>query len=298
LITAAIGAHTPLALSAIAAGKHVLLEKPFAATLADAERIVASAEAADRIVMISQNYRFYPAPRTVAALVRGNILGAVGTITIDFRQNAAALLPPEHALYRMPQPLLAEMAVHHLDLVRMILGDEAIHVACQTWSPPWSSLVGPAAAAATITCAGGTVVSYRGNWASQAQPTPWAGVWRMECSGGEIVWTSRNGRDTSADVVIVRRRGEAAQRVVLPKPGQLGRAACLAAFARAVKTGQVPECSGRDNLGTIALTQSMMTAATSGQPVTLAPALTRLPLTYRTSGWSSRARANNASRRA
>ena len=298
LITASIAAHAPLTLTAIVAGKHVLLEKPFAATLADAARIVAAAEVADRVVMISQNYRFYPAPRTVAALVRGNILGVLGSITIDFRQNAATLLPPEHALYRMPQPLLAEMAVHHLDLLRMVLGDEAIHVTCQAWNPPWSNLAGPATAAATITCAGGAVVSYRGNWASQSLPTPWAGVWRMECTGGEIVWTSRNGRDTSADVVVVRRRREAAHRVVLPKLRHLGRAACLATFVRAVKTGQVPECSGRDNLGTIALTQSMIAAAASGQPVSLSPVMTNLPLTYRAPKRSSPTHANRESRRA
>ncbi len=296
LITAAVAAHVPVALTALAAGKHVLLEKPFATTLAEAERVVAAADAAQRMLMISQNYRFYPAPRTVTALVTGNVLGPVSSITIDFRQNAAALLPPEHALYHMAQPLLGEMAVHHLDLLRMILGDEAALVSCQSWNPIWSNLAGPAAAVATITGVGGTIVSYRGNWASRAMATPWAGVWRMECGDGEIVWTSRSGRDTSDDLVIVRRWGHPPRRVVLPQLRHVGRAGCLAAFIRAIQTGQPPECSGRDNLGTIALMQSTIAAAHSGQPVALPPTLVSLPWSYRMSDWTNRIRAGNASK--
>ncbi|HEY0733517.1 MAG TPA: Gfo/Idh/MocA family oxidoreductase [Herpetosiphonaceae bacterium] len=293
LITAADAAHVPLALTALSAGKHVLLEKPFASTLAEAEHVVTAAESAQRTLMISQNYRFFPAPRTVAALVRGNVLGQIGSITIDFRQNAAALLPPDHALFGMRQPLLGEMAVHHFDLLRMILGDEATHISCHTWSPPWSALAGPAAAAATITCANGTVINYRGSWASSAPSTHWAGVWRMECAGGEIAWTSRNGRDAGADLVIVRRYGEPARRVVLPKFRQWGRESCLAAFVRAIRTRQQPECSGRDNLGTIALMQSAIAAARSGQTVAL-PVTAINPLwLYNPAAWLNRMRANS-----
>lgn len=296
LITAAVAAHVPLALAALSAGKHVLLEKPLAPTLAEAEQVVAVAESAQRVLLISQNYRFFPAPRTVAALVRGNVLGQIGSITIDFRQNAAALLPPDHALFGMRQPLLGEMAVHHLDLLRMILGDEATHVSCHTWSPPWSELAGPAAAAATITCANGTVITYRGNWASAAPSTPWAGVWRMECAGGEIAWTSRNGRDAGADMVIVRRYGESARRVVLPKFRQLGREGCLAAFVRAIRTRQQPECSGRDNLGTIALMESAIAAAHSGQTIALPTTAISPPWSYNPAAWLSRLRASSASK--
>ncbi len=53
LITASLPAHVPVALAALAAGKHVLLEKPFAATVAEAQQVVAAADKCDRILMIT-----------------------------------------------------------------------------------------------------------------------------------------------------------------------------------------------------------------------------------------------------
>src|SRR5829696_2456746 len=61
LITASLPGHVPLAVEALRAGKHVLLEKPFAPSVAEARQVVDLAAAQERVLMISQNYRFFPA---------------------------------------------------------------------------------------------------------------------------------------------------------------------------------------------------------------------------------------------
>jgi len=111
------------------------------------------------------------------------------------------------------------------------------------------------------------VVSYRGSWVSPAPQTAWAGEWRIECAGGEIAWTSRGGKDVGDDRVTVRRLGKGARRVKLPTLPAIDRAGTLAAFAQAVATGQIPESSGRDNLGTIACMHAMIESAALGLPV-------------------------------
>ncbi len=58
LATTAIPAHTPVALAALRAGLHVLLEKPFAPTVAEAAQVVAEAEERGLVLAICQNYRF------------------------------------------------------------------------------------------------------------------------------------------------------------------------------------------------------------------------------------------------
>ncbi|MCX6592388.1 MAG: Gfo/Idh/MocA family oxidoreductase [Acidobacteria bacterium] len=52
--------HAPQAIAALAAGKHVLIEKPMALSGADCDAIIAAAKAADRVVMCAQVLRFFP----------------------------------------------------------------------------------------------------------------------------------------------------------------------------------------------------------------------------------------------
>ncbi|MFH1566727.1 MAG: Gfo/Idh/MocA family oxidoreductase, partial [Gemmatimonadota bacterium] len=70
-------AHEEVALSALAAGKHVLIEKPLAIDLPGAERIAAAAAASDRVVMVEMTHRFYPPMRAARALVASGRLGPV-----------------------------------------------------------------------------------------------------------------------------------------------------------------------------------------------------------------------------
>jgi predicted dehydrogenase len=267
LITASLPAHVPVALAALAAGKHVLLEKPFAPSLAEAQQVVAAAEERDRVLMLSQNYRFFPAPRVVAGLVREGSLGAVGAVSVDFRRYANSAPPEGHRHYTIAHPLLMDMAIHHFDLLRMVLGQEPREVHCCAYNPPWSNFRDPAAAAATIVFDGGPIVSYRGSWVSPGPQTAWAGEWRIECERGEIAWTSREGRGTGADRVAVRRLGKTARRVKLPELPAVDRAGALAAFVEAIETGGQPESSGRDNLGSVALMHAMIESATAGLAV-------------------------------
>ena len=270
LITTALAAHVPTALEALAAGKHVLVEKPFAPTLAEAQQAIAAAKAHGRMLMVSQNYRFFPAVRVVAALVRAGTLGPIGAVNIDFRQYANSAAPEGHRHYLYQQPLLLDMAIHHFDLMRMVLGQEPRQVSCQAFNPPWSKFVDPAAATATIGFDGGAVVNYRGSWVSPAPRTAWAGVWRMECAGGEISWTSRDGRGVRGDRVTVRPLGKPARRVELPALPHNDVAGSLANFVQAIRTGHATENAGRDNCSSLALTLAAIESATTGAPVAVA----------------------------
>ncbi len=52
--------HPPAALAALAAGKHVLVEKPIALTVQDADEMIGAAERAKRLLMVGQVLRFFP----------------------------------------------------------------------------------------------------------------------------------------------------------------------------------------------------------------------------------------------
>jgi predicted dehydrogenase len=205
--------------------------------------------------------------QAVRDLLRSGSLGEVGAVSVDFRRYANTAAREGHRHYRVPQPLLADMAIHHFDLMRAVLAQEPVEIACHAWNPAWSNFEEPAAAFATIAFDGGAVVSYRGSWVSPGRQTAWAGEWHMECHAGEVTWTSRDNLGASVDRVTVRPTGKRARRLELPADSPIDRAGSLLAFMRAVATGEEPESSGRDNLGSIALTYAAIEAATTGAPV-------------------------------
>ena len=67
--------HAGLALAALAAGKHVFVEKPLAMTVADAEQMVAAGRAAGRILMVGHVFEYHPALRHIKMLLDQGELG-------------------------------------------------------------------------------------------------------------------------------------------------------------------------------------------------------------------------------
>jgi myo-inositol 2-dehydrogenase/D-chiro-inositol 1-dehydrogenase len=68
--------HAPLGLAALNAGKHVLLEKPMALTLADCEALIAAAKAAGRVLTIGHELRVSLQWGRIKALLSENAIGA------------------------------------------------------------------------------------------------------------------------------------------------------------------------------------------------------------------------------
>jgi predicted dehydrogenase len=271
LVTAQAVAHVPVAIEALAAGKHVLVEKPFAPSVEEARRAVDEAESRGLTLMVSQNYRFFPAPRAVAGLIAGGELGPVGAIAVDFRRHETSATGSKRH-FALANPLIVDMAIHHFDLMRMILKQEPTLVSCHTWNPSWSPFADHASGVATVVFAGGVVASWRGSWVSPGEQTNWGGEWRVECAGGEIRWTSREERGgTSGDRVTVRPIGAPARELNLPLVRPHGRAGALAAFAAAVRDGTRPETSGRDNLGSLSIVEAALASAVTGQAMPVSP---------------------------
>jgi predicted dehydrogenase len=69
--------HAPLAIQSLAAGKHVILEKPFAMNLAEAEEVVATAKKHDRAFMLGMNHRFNANCQIIKAHVQAGTLGEI-----------------------------------------------------------------------------------------------------------------------------------------------------------------------------------------------------------------------------
>jgi predicted dehydrogenase len=260
LITTTLAGHAPLARAALNAGLHVLVEKPFTETLEAGRELVELAAAKRLTLMVSQNYRFFPAARTAARMVGEGSLGELYSISIDFRRNAVAPPGQRRRHHHDAQPLLVDMSIHHFDLLRMMLNGEPTRISCQASSPAWSGFDGPSAAIASILF-DDVVVSYRASWISAGPDTPWAGEWGMEFERGQLSWTSRGDNGVLSDRVLLRPRRGRPKVVPLPVMARIDRAGTLSEFAAAVHQGREPEASGRDNLRTLAFTLAAVESA-------------------------------------
>jgi predicted dehydrogenase len=67
--------HAPIALDAIAARKHVFVEKPFAVTLEDCDAVITAARAAGVRLMVGQVLRYYPTWRRLREMVAEGLVG-------------------------------------------------------------------------------------------------------------------------------------------------------------------------------------------------------------------------------
>jgi predicted dehydrogenase len=259
VVTLPLPLHATIAREALLAGKHVVVEKPFTQTLAEAQSLVDLAEQNSRVLMVSQNYRFFAAPQAAYQFVRDAWFGQLHTVQVDFRLNAVA----EGYGFRhqsLPDPLLADMAVHHFDLMRMVIGEDPVELSCRAWIPRGNPYQMPPCAVIVLTFPSGIVVNYRGSWVDQGPKTPWAGRWQMDFEQGSLFWTARGDRPlvNRQDRMSIRRLNSEPEDIDLEPIPKYDRVGVLNAFAVAIQSGTAPSFfpSGRDNMSTLSIVQA------------------------------------------
>jgi predicted dehydrogenase len=114
--------HAELAVAALAAGKHVLCEKPLASTLDEAAAIARAAADSEGAFLMGFMRRFDPTWSSVAARIEGGEIGAPLLVRSTGRGPG---LPPDWALDpETSGGLIAEVNSHDLDTIRWLSGQE------------------------------------------------------------------------------------------------------------------------------------------------------------------------------
>ncbi|MGO1307545.1 MAG: Gfo/Idh/MocA family protein [Microbacterium gubbeenense] len=118
--------HDEIAIAALAAGKHVLCEKPLANSVADADRMADAAEASSAIAMLGFTYRRVPALTRARDLIAEGRVGTVQQVRAAYRQDW--LVDPKAPLsWRLKKDqagagALGDIGGHAVDLVQFLTG--------------------------------------------------------------------------------------------------------------------------------------------------------------------------------
>ena len=262
--------HRPLAELALAEGCHVIVEKPLAPTLADAAAIASAAAGAGRCAMVSQNYRFRRQSRALRELVRGRALGPLLGIRVSCRRDLRdAWISSRDWRGRMPHPYLLDMAIHHVDMLRMITGVEVASVDARSWGAPDGPFRHDPTVQALLTLEDGTPVSYEGTWAEPLSQTSWNGDWELVGAKGRATWSGGVG-DALRGTVRFGRHREPAPPVPPPVLPAIDRLGVLAELRRALAAGEQPESSAADNLRSLAVILALARSTEDRRPVEVA----------------------------
>jgi predicted dehydrogenase len=109
--------HADIGVALLEKGVHVLIEKPIAATVADARRLIDAAKANNRVLMVGQVERFNPAVEAVKRAIAGEKV-------VSIQITRVGPFPP-----RMGEVgVVIDLAVHDIDIIRHLTESEIAEV--------------------------------------------------------------------------------------------------------------------------------------------------------------------------
>ena len=259
--------HRDNVLAAAGAGKHVLCEKPMAASSAEARAMIAACERANVRLMIAYRCQYEPFNREVVRLSRS---GEVGRPRFVQAFNGQTTGLPEQ--WRLRHALagggaLPDIGLYCLNGTRALLGEEPVQVSAQVYSPPDDKKFAEVeeSVSFTLTFPSGVIAqcltSY-GVHESRRLTVHSAGAEidlenAFAYRGQRLFVTHRSGKMVARD-----------ERVLAPK-NQF--ALEMDHFARCIQEGRRPRTPGEEGLQDHVLMEAIYEAARSGAPVTVGP---------------------------
>ncbi len=207
----------------------------------NALEMVRLARESGRQLLVSQNYRFSAPVQKLKRLAQDEAAGTLGHGHLDF------YIPADFTgSFRetMEFPLLVDMAIHHLDLIRCVTGRDIVRVTAQSFRPSWSWYQHNPGLKMLLELDGGVPFSYSGDCA-RGQTTSWNGAWRLQCADGSLHLESDRIRVARCEKVGANATVEDIEAPALERDGQN---ATLHAFAEAIRSGTPAETGGEDNL--------------------------------------------------
>jgi predicted dehydrogenase len=264
--------HHELVRRALRAGKHVLVEKPLATSVTDAEDLIVRAEVAGVVLMPGHTFVYSPSVNKVRELIRSGEVGEVYFITSS-RMNLG--------LYQR-DGVISDLAPHDLSILLYWLGRPPSHVSAAGQSIFQLGI--PETAFLTVRFAGGATANVQISWLAPRKMRHMVvvGSKRMisyeDTSSDESVRIYDRGLDfsqaqapaTFGEYQLTYRSGDiVVPRIDAAEPLSLE----LADFAHAIRTGAEPRSNSRLGLEVVrALEAAHRSMELAGEPIELGDA--------------------------
>ncbi|HSE87965.1 MAG TPA: Gfo/Idh/MocA family oxidoreductase [Candidatus Binatia bacterium] len=244
--------HATHAIMALEAGLAVMIEKPFATSVAEGARIVGVSRRTGRLIMVGQNYRYRRCEQTLQKLLRE---GKVGCVTHVSYVDRRARSPQGNFLSQVDYAQVLDVGAHHFDSLRSILGVNPVRVMGRCSKAPWSGYRHGSTTEANFEMENNIHIQYYGSLTSSRYESTLTiegnkGVLR---SDQRHVWWRKYGWRFFLPLPMAKiPPGDA-----LKYPRE-GTTTLLDQLNAAVTQKRVPETNGDDNLWTLAMVEATM----------------------------------------
>jgi len=253
IVATSIDHHVAPVRTAIERGLGVLVEKPFTLSLAEATQLVRQADEAKTPLVVGQNSRYLRVHRAVKAVLASGRLGRLGlVVTQGYRPYDD--MPP--SLVRLPDHLIWQSAVHHLDALRFVIARAATAVMAHSFALPWAPGAPGSSLQALIEFDGGIRTTYCGSYHTRGHEFFERGQEFYQRFVGE-----RGTMHVFHRWILVCERGRLPRLVRRGSRAHTEEWLLLDQLDAALSRGVEPESNGRDNLNTIALLEACAISA-------------------------------------
>jgi UDP-N-acetylglucosamine 3-dehydrogenase len=259
--------HAVIAIAAAHAGKHVLVEKPMALSLADADAMIAAAREAGVVLMVAHNLRYAPVyeaiKRTVSDGVIGELLAARG---VFMHAGPDSFWGASSDWFWREETAgggsLLDLGIHMIDLLRWFIDRPVIEVSAlmaRLQKPTFAD----DNAIVIMRFAGDVLASLQTSWT--ALPSPESRV---------IIHGTRGHLEMNASApqpLTIRLSESGEQRVIVPDlPATSSRVNPFVHFVRCILDGTPPLTSGEEARASLAVALAAYESARSGSVVRIA----------------------------
>lgn len=251
-------AHASLCIAAAQAGLHILCEKPMASSMDEGRAMVDAAANAGVSLMVAQNRRQSAVAYTLRRVVSEGAYGPPGQVFLTFRQQFGR----DSFRDTMEHPLLVDMANHHFDLVRFVLGRDPVRAWGTSWNPRWSQFAGDSSAVVVFAYDDRLRVVYDATWSTvDVAKTSNQCDWRIECDGGVITAVD--------DIVCAGASGGDLAPVEMEDLRPAGTRRLIEEFRDTILGVAEAGTTGSDNLNTLAMVFGAVEAVNTGSEVSI-----------------------------
>ena len=272
LVTTSPKLHCPVLINALKHGKHVLVEKPLAASPEEVPEILQAVEGSNAKVMVAQGYRFMDSAAILRRTLESGKFGEIEAVRILFRQYVPDLLKQDHPLYQLKHSILIDMANHHFDLIRFLTGREFSKAIAFEYETPENVFRFPSSAFCLLTLDNGASVTWDGDWCHNHPRTAWEGKWEFIGSKARMFW--RGKQDTEKKnryhpIITIESSGGFREKVAFDETIEDRRVPVLDHFIQSIVHGRQPEPSVWDNIRVLRAIFGCIESSISGREVLL-----------------------------